>query len=270
LAEVNDPRAEQAGKLPTPTTRVTFSPAPGPALSDHLPTRYAPLAGALRTWQEEAQTVATERAVRWGPYAMRLARWIARYEEALAQAKRAEVLTAAHQAALSAEKDLRAERLQPIVDQAKHIWSVLRQESNVDLQDIELTGSATRRALDIRAVVDQAGGSALSVMSQGELNSLALSLFLPRATLEQSPFRSLCWTIRSGPWIQPRSRGLLAEHRQVPALRRRGGPLADQGPTAQAGGRGVQHGCTPADHSGLVEAVSDVKHLVHAIESGLT
>lgn len=37
--------------------------------------------------------------------------------------------------------------------------------------------------------VDGVSNSALAVMSQGELHSLALSLFFPRATLEESPFR---------------------------------------------------------------------------------
>ena len=37
--------------------------------------------------------------------------------------------------------------------------------------------------------VDGVPGAALGVMSQGELHSLALSLFLPRATLSESPFR---------------------------------------------------------------------------------
>ena len=37
--------------------------------------------------------------------------------------------------------------------------------------------------------VDGVAGAALGVMSQGELHALALSLFLPRATLAESPFR---------------------------------------------------------------------------------
>ena len=37
--------------------------------------------------------------------------------------------------------------------------------------------------------MDGIPGAALGVMSQGELHSLALSLFLPRATLPESPFR---------------------------------------------------------------------------------
>ncbi|MBF6482473.1 hypothetical protein IU408_30690, partial [Nocardia cyriacigeorgica] len=37
--------------------------------------------------------------------------------------------------------------------------------------------------------VDEVDGAALGVMSQGELHALGLSLFLPRATVEDSPFR---------------------------------------------------------------------------------
>jgi hypothetical protein len=37
--------------------------------------------------------------------------------------------------------------------------------------------------------VDGVEGAALGVMSQGELHALALSLFIPRATLPESPFR---------------------------------------------------------------------------------
>jgi len=39
--------------------------------------------------------------------------------------------------------------------------------------------------------VDGAPGAALGVMSQGEVNALALSVFLPRATVSASPFRFL-------------------------------------------------------------------------------
>ena len=42
-------------------------------------------------------------------------------------------------------------------------------------------------ALDV--TLDGVEGAALGVMSQGELHSLALSLFIPRATLPESPFR---------------------------------------------------------------------------------
>jgi hypothetical protein len=45
--------------------------------------------------------------------------------------------------------------------------------------------------VELDVSVDGAAGSALGVMSQGEVNALALSLFLPRATLPASPFRFL-------------------------------------------------------------------------------
>ena len=43
------------------------------------------------------------------------------------------------------------------MDQTKQIWAQLKQESNVSIEEIELTGSANRRGVDIKAVVDDAG-----------------------------------------------------------------------------------------------------------------
>ena len=61
----------------------------------------------------------------------------------------------------------------------------------MDLGAIRLAGSATHRRVDLDVSVDGTPGSALGVMSQGEVNALALSVFLPRATLPASPFRFL-------------------------------------------------------------------------------
>ena len=69
------------------------------------------------------------------------------------------------------------------------IWKQLRLQSNVDLGSIELEGTAQRRRVTLRVTVDGTPAEALGVMSQGELHALALSLFLPRATLPESPFR---------------------------------------------------------------------------------
>jgi predicted ATPase len=52
-----------------------------------------------------------------------------------------------------------------------------------------LSGSATQRKVELSVTVDGVDGVALGVMSQGELHALALSLFIPRATLDDSPFR---------------------------------------------------------------------------------
>ena len=68
-------------------------------------------------------------------------------------------------------------------------WTELRQDSNVSLGDLRLLGASTQRRLALDVKVDGEDGSALGVMSQGELNCLALSLFLPRASMPESPFR---------------------------------------------------------------------------------
>ncbi len=68
-------------------------------------------------------------------------------------------------------------------------WTQLRQDSNVSLGELRLLGAQTQRRLSLDVKVDGEDGSALGVMSQGELNCLALSLFLPRASMPESPFR---------------------------------------------------------------------------------
>ena len=52
-------------------------------------------------------------------------------------------------------------------------------------------GNEHPRQLELDVTVDGEPGSALGVMSQGEVNALALSIFLPRATIAGSPFRFL-------------------------------------------------------------------------------
>jgi DNA repair exonuclease SbcCD ATPase subunit len=84
---------------------------------------------------------------------------------------------------------LRNQRMQPIADRAREIWSQLRQESNVDISSITLQGARTHRKAVLEGSVDGQPAAALTVMSQGELHALALALFIPRATAQASPFR---------------------------------------------------------------------------------
>ena len=84
---------------------------------------------------------------------------------------------------------LRTRRFEPIAGQALDLWSRLRLQSNVELTSVDLAGSGTRRRVDLSVNVDGTEGAALGVVSQGEINCLALSLFFPRATLPESPFR---------------------------------------------------------------------------------
>ena len=90
---------------------------------------------------------------------------------------------------LGAADALREERLAPIREAAIANWNLLRHESNVSLGAIKLTGKGTLRHAEFDVSVDETGARALGVMSQGELHALALSVFLPRAMREESPFR---------------------------------------------------------------------------------
>jgi len=159
---------------------------------EHLRTQLPLLTTAVADWQSEARDHAESIAERWAPFALPLAALVTDYRKALALDQKGRHLDDAYAAGTGCVATLREERLRPIVEQTLQIWSQLKQESNVSLEAIALTSRNTRRGVDIRAVVDDASGAnALSVMSQGELNSLALAMYLPRATSDESPFRFL-------------------------------------------------------------------------------
>jgi recombinational DNA repair ATPase RecF len=161
------------------------------ALADHLDRALAPLTQAARALSAQAAEQHSERDASWNPVAAAVTSWCE--AAAAAQAGLAPVASIkAAEAWLKAATDtIRNERLAPLANQARSIWAMLRQESNVDLGAIRLAGSSTQRRLELDVSVDGAPGSALGMMSQGEVNALALSVFLPRARLPASPFRFL-------------------------------------------------------------------------------
>jgi recombinational DNA repair ATPase RecF len=124
---------------------------------------WRPLADAVTTWRADASAHAS------GPQAV-----------SLRQAERAlaEIVSG-----------VRSARMAPIADGARETWEQLRQQSNVTFHDIGLTRAGDLRTARIDVRVDGSDTPALAVLSQGELNALALSIFLPRATLNSSPFR---------------------------------------------------------------------------------
>ncbi|WP_344716812.1 AAA family ATPase [Gordonia defluvii] len=125
----------------------------------------------------------------WGKVAARLAAFADDQEAWAAQESDATAAKGAHKWLKDNEIVLKNERVRPIAQEAKRIWAGLRQESNVEIAGLTLEGANTRRHVEIKAQVDGEDAGALSVMSQGELHSLALALFLPRATMPESPFR---------------------------------------------------------------------------------
>ncbi len=161
------------------------------ALADHLDKHAPALIDAVDELARSARAALQEREDRWSPVAAELAAWSAAARAALAAAEVVPQIKAAEKWLKEANDDIRNSRLAPIADQARAIWAQLRQESNVDLGAIRLAGSGPRRQLQIDVTVDGSEGAALGVMSQGEVNALALSIFLPRAMLAESPFRFL-------------------------------------------------------------------------------
>jgi len=147
------------------------------------------LAAAVRAVRDEASAKLVELQDVWKPVATQLAAWLEGARAVAAAETTRVAVTAAETWLKEIEEDLRDARFQPIATRARDIWSKLRQQSSVDLTQIRLAGTATRRKLELDVSVDGTEGVALGVMSQGELNALALSLFLPRMLLDESPFR---------------------------------------------------------------------------------
>src|SRR5260370_1191630 len=186
------------GRSPPPSWHCARPPAArakwrGPA-PDKRPTPPARRTAPPPTLPRLATAAATElcgRDARWVPLAADVASWCADAEPAIQASKTIKPLRDARTWLVSATTELRNARLAPLAGQAREIWSRLRRESNVDLGAFRLAGSATRRSLELDVEIDGAPGAALGVMSQGEINALALSIFLPRATMASSPFRFL-------------------------------------------------------------------------------
>lgn len=125
----------------------------------------------------------------WQPVAARLATWTALARKVEHAADHLKRLKKAEDWMGDAEEELRNERFEPIAERAQEIWEMLRRESSVSLTKVELEKAGRRRKVKLNVAVEGTDSVALAVMSQGELNALALSLFLPRMTLPDTPFR---------------------------------------------------------------------------------
>ena len=147
------------------------------------------VAAAVRAIAARARALLEEQDTVWKSRIDETNTWLAEAKRVQLEAHGLKALKAAEKW-LKAEADtLRNERFAPIAEQAIANWELLKHESNVELRDITLrTVGRTRQAdFDVRA--DGQDADALGVMSQGELLALAVSVFLPRAGLDESPFR---------------------------------------------------------------------------------
>lgn len=158
------------------------------ALAAHLEHEAGPVAAATAALAAEARARHDELEDVWRPWVVQLAAFLPAAEQAQAADALGKRLTAAEKWLREAADELRDQRFEPVAEQVKQTWEVLRQNSSVEISDVVLAGAKNRRNVEVQVSVDDVGGVALGVMSQGELHALALSLFVPRATLEASPF----------------------------------------------------------------------------------
>ena len=171
--------ALKAGEVPTDDLE----------LADHVESVLVDAVGAADVLREQAAAELSRREDVWAPVAEQIAAWVPNERHARESDDQLKALTAAKKWVTDNGTEFRNARLKPIAAQARQIWGQLRQESNVDLAEITLAGTATKRKAVLGGSVDGHETQALSVMSQGEQNAVALALFLPRATSAKSPFR---------------------------------------------------------------------------------
>ena len=144
---------------------------------------------ALTELVTQASAELTRRQDLWRPIARELTKWLVEARDAKRGADQVSLIKSAEDWLKTAVDQIRGDRFRPIAGQTKGIWAKLRHQSNVDLENVLLAGSKTQRRVELGVTVDGVEGAALGVMSQGELHAPALSLFLPRAMLPESPFR---------------------------------------------------------------------------------
>jgi energy-coupling factor transporter ATP-binding protein EcfA2 len=146
-------------------------------------------AAQLRALSDLAGAELSRRGSAWRELAGQVGAWLDDAREVEQRAGTLKALKEAEKWVKGAAEHLRAERFAPISERAIANWRELRQGSSVDLHEITLkkVGRGGRADFDVRADGDAA--NALGVMSQGELLALSVSVFLPRAALDESPFR---------------------------------------------------------------------------------
>jgi recombinational DNA repair ATPase RecF len=163
----------------------------GTELGAHLESMAPTLDDAIREIRRNAQAELQKREDRWRPAATALAEWLPSARKMVTELEAVDLMKSAEDWLRTTAARMHNERFQPIKERVKKIWDLLRTQSHVELEDVKFQGKSTSRRVNLDVNVDGSPATALGVMSQGELHALALSFFLPRATLERSPFRFL-------------------------------------------------------------------------------
>ena len=141
------------------------------ALAGHLETQGAPLIAAVADLRRAASAELERLERAWRPAAEAIALWLPLGRRTLEADREAGRLREAERWLKDAHDELRDERFRPIAGAVQENWTALRQDSNVSLGDLRLLGASNQRRLALDVKVDGEDGSALGVMSQGELTA---------------------------------------------------------------------------------------------------
>ncbi|MEU0395789.1 AAA family ATPase [Streptomyces sp. NPDC006208] len=160
-------------------------------LADRVERAEAVLGDACLQLREDAAQRLAEQDGRWQAVAARITEWLRHAESAESAQARIKLVKAVRAWLRKITDELRDTRLKPFADQSQTVWNLLCERSSVSLGSISLAGAANQRRVVLDVAVDAIDAPAFGVMSQGELHSLALSLFMPRATHRSSPFNFL-------------------------------------------------------------------------------
>lgn len=158
---------------------------------EHLVSVYPSVKNELDKLSKKASQMYSEKEEKWQKAWSYLSPWIPKARNVIRGRTEISIIKKAESLLKSVNENLRSVRWSSVEKQSLDIWKDLRLDSNVNLRSVQLTGSRTRRRVDLVVEVDGIKAEAFSVVSQGELTCLALSLFFPRATLPTSPFRFL-------------------------------------------------------------------------------
>ena len=154
-------------------------------LAAHLEAACLPLVEATDAVRAATGDRRRRLADEWRPIAEQLAEMLPVARAGQLAEQRLPTLRRAERWLRGCEAAIRDERFDAVKMQVTEVWDTLAVDSNVTLEDVRLGA----RSVEMDVTVDGDSGAALGVMSQGELNALALSLFVPRVTFDDSPFR---------------------------------------------------------------------------------
>ena len=161
------------------------APETGAALAAHLDSLCLPLLEATTAVRAKAGDRRHQLADQWRPVAEQLAEMLPVARAGQLAERRLSALKNAERWLKRCEAAIRDERFDTVKTQVTAVWDTLAVDSNVTLEDVRLGP----KKVEMDVTVDGDSGAALGVMSQGELNALALSLFVPRVRFDESPFR---------------------------------------------------------------------------------